>query len=375
MNSRGSRVDAYKTEAPLKFGLYAPIPMATVGSLEIAQSAAAALEPLPDGRRDVQYEYGSDLLLAADAVGFDLCLFAERHLGHDLAAWVLASAIASRFEHMRALVAVHPGLVDPVMIAKLAASLDRICKGRMAVNIVNGWFDEEFRMFGGTVLQGEGRYKRAVEFIDILRGLWTQESFSLHGDHYTVDNGRLLLKPASPIPPEMYSVSSGDQGRDFIAENCDWWFVNYPKTAQTTDEVMRGLEEAIADMELRTARLGRKVRYALNPFVAIGDDERTALDAVLKRIFDCEPDPDPRKIESRMLPVTKAGLIGSPDAVITQLRRFESMGFELILCKMIPTVENIQAIAREVIEPMRQGSHQSLKNTPADGALKHVGAH
>ena len=66
-----------------------------------------------------------------------------------------------------------------------------------------------------------------------------------------------------------------------------------------------------------------------------------------------------RKIESRMLPVTKAGLIGSPDAVISQLRRFESMGFELILCKMIPTVENIQAIAREVIAPMRRGVQPS----------------
>ncbi len=349
----------------MKFGIYAPIPMATVGSREIARSAAEAQDPLPDGVRDAQYEHSADLLLAADAVGFDLCLFAERHLGEDLAAWVLASAIAARFERMRALVAVHPGLVDPVMIAKLAVSLDRICKGRMAINVVNGWFDEEFRMFGGTVLEGEERYKRAVEFIDILRGLWTQKSYSHAGDHFHLDNGRLLLKPGTPTPPEIYSVSAGDQGRDFIAEHCDWWFVNYPKSALTTDEVMRGLEDAIADMELRVARVGRKVRYALNPFVAIGETQSAALDAVIKRVFECEPDPDPRKIESRMLPVTKAGLIGSPDAVIAQLRRFESMGFELILCKMIPTVENIQAIAREVIAPMRGASAPSRDSAAA----------
>jgi FMNH2-dependent dimethyl sulfone monooxygenase len=348
----------------VQFGIYAPIPMATVGSREIAESAAKALEPLPVGCRDVQYDYSADLLLAADSAGFDICLFAERHLGEDLAAWVLSSAVASRFERMCALVAVHPGLMDPVMIAKLAVSLDRICKGRMAINIVNGWFDEEFRMFGGTILQGEQRYKRAVEFIEIMRGLWAHESFSFNGEHYRVDNGRLLLKPASVKPPAIYSVSSGDQGRDFIAGQCDWWFVNYPKEAQSTDEVMRKLDEAIADMEARTARVGRKVRYALNPFVAIGNDERSALDAVIKRVFECEPEPDPRKIESRMIPVTKAGLIGTPDAVIAQLRRFESMGFELILCKMIPTVENIQSIAREVIEPMRRG----IASVRSDGA-------
>ena len=337
----------------MKFGLYAPIPMAIVGSPEIAGSAAHAQEPLPEGVRDVQYDYSNELLLTADKIGFDLCLFAERHLGEDVAAWVLASAIASRFEHMRALVAVHPGLVNPVMIAKLATSLDRICKGRMAINIVNGWFDEEFRMFGGTVLQGEERYKRAVEFIDIMRGLWTNKSFSLHGDHYDVDEARLLLKPATPTPPEIFSVSAGDQGRDFIAEHCDWWFVNYPKSAQTTDEVMKGLEDAIADMDRRTARLGRKVHYALNPFVAIGEDHQTAFESVIKRVYDSEPDPEPIKIKSRLMPVTKAGCIGSPEAVIAQLKRFESMGIELILCKMIPTVDNIRAIAENVITPLR----------------------
>jgi FMNH2-dependent dimethyl sulfone monooxygenase len=340
----------------MQFGLYAPIPMATVGSPEIAHSVLAALNPLPAGERDAQFEHGTNLLLAADAVGFDLCLFAERHLGNDLAAWVLASAIASRFEHIRALVAVHPGLFDPVMTAKMTASLDRICKGRTAINIVNGWFDEEFRMFGGQVLQGEERYRRTAEFIAILRGLWTNEKFSLDGDHYKVRDAQLLLKPASPTPPEIYSVSAGDQGRDFIAEHCDWWFVNFPKTAETTAEVMRGLEEAIADMEQRTARTGRKVRYALNPFVAIGESEEAALDAVVKRIFAYDPDPDTRKIERRMMPATRAGCIGAPERIIAQLRRFEEMGIELILCKMIPSVENIRLIGREVIAPFRRAS-------------------
>jgi hypothetical protein len=46
------------------------------------------------------------------------------------------------------------------------------------------------------------------------------------------------------------------------------------------------------------------------------------------------------------------------------------MGFELILCKMIPTVENIQAIAREVIAPMRNGAAQ-----PAGGTVQQAAAY
>jgi FMNH2-dependent dimethyl sulfone monooxygenase len=340
----------------MQFGLYAPIPMATVGSAEVAKAVTEALAPLPDGRLDAQFDLGVELLLAADRAGFELCLFAERHLGNDLAAWVLASAIASRLDHIRALVAVHPGLWDPVMVGKLAVSLDRVCRGRMALNIVNGWFDEEFRMFGGTVLQGEERYQRTVEFIEILRGLWTHDSFSYTGRHYHLDNGQLLLKPASPQPPEIYSVSRSDRGRDFIAGHCDWWFIDFPKTAATVDDALRGLEEAVADMNRRTEQAGRKVRYALNPFVALGKSEQDALDTTIQRIFAYDPNPDTRKIEQRMLPATKLGCIGSPDDVRAQLQRFEQLGIELVLCKMIPTVENVQRIGEEIVVPMHGGA-------------------
>ncbi len=339
----------------MQFGLYAPIPMATVGSPEVAKSVTEALAPLPDGRLDSQFDLGVELLLAADRAGFELALFAERHLGNDIGAWVMASAIGSRLDRIRALVAVHPGLWDPVMVSKLAVSLDRVCRGRMALNIVNGWFDEEFRMFGGTVLKGEERYQRTVEFIEILRGLWTNETFSYAGRHYRLDGGQLLLKPASPTPPEIYSVSRSDRGRDFIAGHCDWWFIDYPKKAETVDDALRGIEEAIADMNSRVGRSGRKVRYALNPFVALGRSEQDALNSTIQRIFAYDPDPDTRKIEQRMLPATKLGCIGSPDDVLRQIRRFEQLGIELILCKIIPTVENVRRIGEELIDQIHKG--------------------
>lgn len=337
----------------MQFGLYAPIPMASVGSPEVAQAVSEALAPLPQGRLDAQFDLGVELLLAADRAGFELCLFAERHLGNDIGAWVLASAIGSRLERIRALVAVHPGLWDPVMVAKLSVSLDRVCRGRMALNIVNGWFDEEFRMFGGTVLQGEERYQRTIEFIEILRGLWTHESFSYAGRHYRLDRGQLLLKPASPTPPDIYSVSRSDRGRDFIAGHCDWWFIDYPKKAETADEALRGIEEAVADMMRRAQRAGRNVHYALNPFVALGRSEQDAFAATIRRILAYDPDPDTRKIEHRMLPATRLGCIGSAENVRRQLQRFEQLGIELVLCKIIPTADNVRRIGEEIIAPMR----------------------
>ena len=339
----------------MQFGLYTPAAVATIGSPEIAQSIAEARQPLPDGKRDLQLDIDLDVLLAADASGFDLALFAERHLGTDLGAWVVAGAVASRFERMRALVAVHPGLWDPVMAAKFAATVDRICKGRMAINIVNGWYEQEFHMFGGTILQGEERYNRSKEFIEILRGLWREDIYSFTGNHYTIDKAELMLKPASRTPPEIYSVSNTDIGRDFIAESCDWWFVGMPKTAETTDEVLRLIEASIADMEKRAKAFGRKVHYALNPFLALGSSTQEALAETVEKIFAFEPDPEnrspdrTRQIERRMLPATKAGLIGRAEDVRRQVRRYADMGIELLLLKVIPNADNVRTIGADVI--------------------------
>jgi len=132
------------------------------------------------------------------------------------------------------------------------------------------------------------------------------------------------------------------------------------KGAQNVDEALRGLEAAVADMKSRCERMGRKVRYALNPFVALGRDEADALDATIKRIFAYDPDPDTRKIEQRMLPATRLGCIGSTESVLAQLRRFEAIGIELVLCKIIPTVDNVRRIGEEIIAPLHAGAASAL---------------
>lgn len=338
----------------MQFGIYAPIPMVTVGSPEVAQAVTEALQPLPDGRRDAQYDHGEEMILAAEKAGFELCLYAERHLGHDLSAWVMASAIAAQCTTMRALVAVHPGLWDPALIARMTVSMDRISRGRVALNIVNGSHDDEFRMFGGTVLEGEARYRRAEEFITVLRGLWSEENFSFAGDHYKIDGGKLLLKAATPTPPEIYSVSKGDRGRDFIAQYCDWWFVDQPKDVASIDEFIRGSEASIQDMERRVKTYGRKMRYGLTPFLAIGGTKEEALEEAISSIFKYDPGADRRMVEKRMVPATRAGCVGTPKEVMATLRRFEDIGAELVLCRLVSSTENMIRIGEEVIGPLKQ---------------------
>ena len=339
----------------MQFGLYVTQPNALAGSPELAESRDSAMAPLPDLAVDQQYALGHDVMLEADRVGFDIILFAERHLGPDIAAWVMASAIGAQTKRIRNMIAIHPGLLHPAMVAKLAASLDRVCPGRMAINIVTGWNEREFRMFGGEVLLDDDRqrYARAKEFIDILRGLWTTTPFSYDGVFYKIDGTELQLKPATKAPPEIFTAARTSPGLDMVAETADWWFVDYPKTVANVGEVEAALKAKMADVSARAARHGRKVRFGFNPLIAFGDDAASAMEDTKRRLLRYEPDPDSRLIQSRLAPPMKAGGIGRPKDVLDQMRRYRDMGIELLLLKYFPTVEYTRRIAEEIIEPMR----------------------
>ena len=295
----------------MQFGLYGTNGHVTVGSPEIAQAVLEASGPLPHGRQDKQFEFGLDMMLTAEKAGFDIILFAERHLGPDLTTWVVAGAIGSRLERMRSMVAVHPGLWHPALIAKLSMTLDRICKGGMAINLVTGASESEFQMFGGTALldDADKRYVRATEFINFIKSAWTQDRFSMKGEFFPTDNFELRLRPRNE-----------------------------------------------ADMRSRMKAVGRHIRFGFNPFVGFGENTQSALDASIARIIAHERNPDTAKIQRSMLPATLGGCMGKPEDIRRQIGRFRDMGIELILFKMTAGIDDVRRIGSEIIAPFRSGS-------------------
>jgi FMNH2-dependent dimethyl sulfone monooxygenase len=348
------------------FGMYAPLPHVTVGSKEITRSVRGGLSPLPAGEIDPAFQLAKDVLTEADVAGFDLCLYAERHLGADFEAWVLASAISSHTRNIRAMPAVHPGLWHPTLIAKMAACLDRLTTGRSAINIITGWNEVEHVMFGGDILlHNDDRYIRAEEFIKVLRGMWAQTPFSFDGQFYKVKESQLLIKPATPEPPEIFTATRSERGLEMVAQHGDWWFLDYDKSATDLDGVMESLRHSIDGMNKRAAKYGRKVRYAFNPFVAFGPTDEAALEGAKRLLTPDEPDADLRKMMSRVGPAMKSGCIGTPQKVRDQLRRYVDMGIELFLLKFVPTVEGVQTIRDEIIVPLRGHGQQAAPQAHA----------
>ena len=350
----------------MQFGLYAPVPHVTVGSSEILQSVADGRSPLADGAVDPAWQLSKAVLLEAEAQGFDIILFAERHLGADMEAWVLGSAISSLTRTIRSMIAVHPGLWNPQLVAKMAASLDRLTPGRMAINLITGWNVEEHTMYGGdTMLHNDDRYIRAEEFIEIVRGMWAQSPYSFKGQFYEVTEAQLLLGPATPEPPEIFTASRSPRGLDMIAKIADWWFVDYDKDAETTEDVMQSLELAMQSVRSRAEKIGRKVRFAYNPFVCFGDSVDEAKTRAERLVTPDGSDADVRKLLNRIGPAMRSGCVGPPDMVRRQVERFHEMGIELLLFKFVPNIEETQAIGREIIAPWR-GRHGDARQHAAE---------
>jgi hypothetical protein len=88
------------------------------------------------GARHVTLGYLSQIARAADDLGYFGVLLPTGRSCED--SWFIASAMVPLTQKLRFLVAVRPGLSEPSMTARMAATLDRLSEGRVLINVVAG---------------------------------------------------------------------------------------------------------------------------------------------------------------------------------------------------------------------------------------------
>ena len=247
----------------MRFGVWTPLPHTIRPeprmNAAIRESGTRGLANGPDKA----FRFAVEMITRAEELGFKTTLLAERWIGTDHPAWMLAAALAALTSKIELMVAVHPGIITPQVVAKFAASLDRISGGRAAVNIVNGWWKEEFENFGhaGWPKDDDARYRRMDEFVRVMRGLWTEDTFDFHGEFYTVDRQGLPLKSIQLPNPPIYAGSRHEPGKEVIARDCDYWFVDCLADYRTWEQNVEQATATIADMSTRAARYGRESRF------------------------------------------------------------------------------------------------------------------
>ena len=73
---------------------------------------------------------------------------------------------------------VHAPLFHPLIAAKEFVTADHIGEGRVGVNIVVGWNEGEFEMFGVQQREHDVRYDYAQEWVDIVKQAWSRTARS-----------------------------------------------------------------------------------------------------------------------------------------------------------------------------------------------------
>jgi FMNH2-dependent dimethyl sulfone monooxygenase len=346
----------------MKFGLWTPVPH-VIRNEERMDRALATHADNSDQSGDLAFQFAVDVIQQAERFGFHNTLVAQRFLGPDLEAWTLATALAARTSAIDVMVAVHPGMTTPQVVAKMAASLDRISAGRCAINIVNGHWVEEFQLFsnGGWIADPETRYRRMEEYILVMKGLWSDPHFRFSGEFYQADvdaslenkkqkvtvpeEGRIQVKPFGRHMPAIYAASRAATGKRIIAEHCDAWFAEYRPGYKNFEQNLQKIRDDVADMASVCERAGRRIGFGLNPLVVCESTMEKAI-AVADHIED------PANAD-RIANSLGAGLVGTPEVVAERIRALEDAGIDRLMLRFTPMSEGLQRFGEEVMPRLK----------------------
>jgi FMNH2-dependent dimethyl sulfone monooxygenase len=330
------------------------------------------LRNVEDERMAATWEYVSTLARRSERIGYDLSLVAELNLNDikgveapSLDAWSTAAALTAVTERLELMVAVRPTFHLPALLAKQAATIDRIGGGdRLSLNVVSSWWKTEAEMYGVGFEQHDDRYARTAEWLDVLDGVWSQPRFSYQGKFYSVAETALEPKPVTRPRPVIYAGGESEAAKELIAAKCDAYVMH--------GDAPERVGEKIVDMRARRERMGLPpMRYGVAGYTIVRDTHEDA-QAELARITDVRASAAgfanfQQWLSGTQLDTTlaqqeysvsnrglRSGLVGTPDAVREQVAAFEAVGADLLLLQCSPQAEEMERFAEGVIAPLRK---------------------
>jgi alkanesulfonate monooxygenase len=211
--------------------------------------------------------YLVDISRAHDEGGFDRVLVGYGAVAPE--GWAVAATVLHHTKHLKVMVAQRPGFIQPVVLARLAATLDHLTGGgRIGIHFITGG-DEADQRREGDFIPHDTRYRRTGETMLIARRLWTEETpFDFEGEFFHYEGAFSAVKPVTPGGIPLYFAGASPPAIEVGAAHADVYaFWGEPRDA------VAGRMAAIA---AAAARFGRTLRYSLSLRPIIADSEEEA---------------------------------------------------------------------------------------------------
>jgi alkanesulfonate monooxygenase len=210
------------------------------------------------GGRAVDHAYLTEIAQAADRLGYYGVLIPTGRSCED--SWVVASSLVPLTKQLRYLVAFRPGLLNPSLAARMAATFDRISNGRLLINIVTGGDPSENTGDGIFLSHGE-RYEITREFLTVWKELMAGEPVNFTGKHLRIEDGQILFPAVQQPHPPLFFGGSSDSGIDVAAELVDTYLTWGEPSALVAEKLGRAAAAA--------ARRGRKLNFGIRLHVIV----------------------------------------------------------------------------------------------------------
>jgi alkanesulfonate monooxygenase SsuD/methylene tetrahydromethanopterin reductase-like flavin-dependent oxidoreductase (luciferase family) len=330
---------------------------------------------LPE-RWDASWDNNLRLAQLADAAGLECIVPIARWKGYggetnvngaslESIAWACGLLAGTR--QINVFCTVHVPLLHPVIAAKQLATVDTIGAGRLGLNIVCGWNEDEFHMFGYTKHEHDDRYAQGEEWWQIIRRIWSGEPrFDFGGRFYALTGVEGRPGPFGDDIPLSMNAGSSPRGRQFAIEHSDMHFdgVRSPEASL----------ERIADTKESARAAGRSIQV-WTPVGVICRPTQAEADAYLARcvahadwgalghLADLHAsDARDRSDEEGMLRRSGEGAIerqvlargsycavGTPDLVAGELQRLHDVGFDGLVLNFVNYLDELPYFVQEVL--------------------------
>jgi F420-dependent oxidoreductase-like protein len=241
----------------------------------------------------------------------------------------------------------------PSILAKIAATLDVLSKGRLFLGIGASWNEEESLAYGiGESTNNSGsnnetspisfpsnkeRLLRLEEALQIIRKMWTEEpSASFKGKYYQIHNAYCNPKPIQkPTPPILVGGSGEKRTLKIVAKYAD--ACNLFGSAETVRKKLDILKTHCRNVNrdydsILKTKLG----------VVVIDNDGLMAKKKVQQAFIGMPEAQLREF----------AIYGTPDDVLKQIKEFEDVGIQYLIVDLEPQreIEAVEVFADEIIK-------------------------
>jgi dimethylsulfone monooxygenase len=262
---------------------------------------------------------------------------------------------------------VHAPLFHPLIAAKEFVTADHVGEGRFGVNLVVGWNEGEFEMFGVTQREHDARYAFAQEWLDVVKRAWSERGdFDFDGEFLQLKGIRAFPKPYGETRPILMNAGSSQVGQDFALRNCDAFFVatsgsrtSLEGNAKKVAEIKRAAQSFGRDIEVYTVgqvicRPSQKEADDYYRHAIVENADWGAIDGMLanKSITPQTIAPEEYEKKRRYFASHAIGgypFVGTPDRVADELATISKAGMRGIALSFVNYLDELPYFCDQVL--------------------------